>query len=635
MLPAQLLEWNRTEADYPRSSTIADLFAAQAARTPDAAAVIAQGRTLTYRELDESTNRLARRLQHLGVKPDTLVGVAMGRSETLVISLLGILKAGGAYVPLDPTYPQDRLSLVIEDSEMPVLLTTAASRAHLPPAAAGLTVLNAEDADLVRESAEAVASPAAPENIAYVIYTSGSTGKPKGVMVENRNVVNFFTGMDRAIGCEGGVWLAVTSVSFDISVLELLWTLTRGFTVVVHGDEGSATIADEITRYRVTHLQMTPSLARMLTLDPRAYAALGSLKQMLLGGEAVPAALIHHLRQVFKGEIHNMYGPTETTIWSTTCRVEDVDTSVSIGKPIANTQIYMLDPDFNPVPVGEIGELFIGGDGVARGYWRRPELTAERFVVIPGLGPDRIYRTGDLARFLPDGNIDFLGRADYQIKLRGHRIEPGEIEALLEKSPGVRQAVVVLREDREGDKRLVAYLVADATDTAAALRAAGDLRATLDAKLPDYMVPSAFVFLDELPLTGNGKIDRKALLRLPPPNLASAAASHAGEPSSQMERVVARAWQQALGIPAVGLTDNFFDLGAHSLTVAEAHAKLQESLGREIALLDLFQFTTVSALAAHLDAQSATQSAAAQAASQLSERAARRRMARQQEATAP
>lgn len=632
MLPAQLLEWNRTEADYPRSSTIAELFAAQAARTPDAVAVIAQGRTLTYRELDESANRLARRLQNLGVKPDTLVGVAMGRSETLVVSLLGILKAGGAYVPLDPTYPPDRLSLVIEDSQMPVLLTTAASRAHLPPAAAGLTILDAEDTVFERESAKAVVSQATPTNFAYVIYTSGSTGKPKGVMVENRNVVNFFTGMDRAIGCAPGVWLAITSVSFDISVLELLWTLTRGCTVVVHGDEGSANIADEITRYRVTHLQMTPSLARMLTLDPRAYSALGSLKQMLLGGEAVPAALIHHLRQVFKGEIHNMYGPTETTIWSTTCRVEDRDTSVSIGRPIANTQIYILDPDFNPVPVGEIGELFISGDGLARGYWRRPELTAERFMTIPGLGPDRIYRTGDLARFLPDGNIHFLGRADYQIKLRGHRIEPGEIESVLEKFPGVRQAVVILREDREGDKRLVAYLVAETAGSAAALRAAGDLRAAAGAKLPDFMVPSAFVFLNELPLTGNGKIDRKALLTLPPPNLAFAAASHGAEPSSETERVVARAWQLALGIPSVGLNDNFFDLGAHSLTVAEAHAKLEEVLGREIALLDLFQFTTVSALAAHLDAESGGAQAAA---SQLSVRAARRRLARQRETKAP
>ena len=633
MLPAQLLEWNRTEADYPRSSTIADLFSAQAARTPDATALISHGRTMSYRQLDESANRLARHLQRLGVKPDTLVGVAMGRSETLVVSMLAILKAGGAYVPLDPTYPRDRLSLVIEDSEMPVLLATADSRARLPLASSSLTVVNAEDSSIADESAQPIASVATPASIAYVIYTSGSTGRPKGVMVENGNVVNFFTGMDRALGCGGGcepgVWLAVTSVSFDISVLELLWTLTRGFTVVVHGDEGSSTIADEIGRHHVTHLQMTPSLARMLTLDPRAFAALGSLKQMLLGGEAVPAALIHHLRQVFKGEIHNMYGPTETTIWSTTCLIEDVGSTVSIGRPIANTQIYMLDAELNPVSPGEIGELFIGGDGVARGYWKRPELTAERFLTIPALADNRIYRTGDLARFLPDGNIDFLGRADYQIKLRGHRIEPGEIEALLEQCAGVRQAVAILREDREGDKRLVAYLVADGTPPASSA-----LRAALDSKLPDYMVPSAFAFLDALPLTGNGKIDRKELLKLPPPNLASAAAQSGAEPGSEMERIVASVWQLALGIPSVGLTDNFFDLGAHSLTVAEAHAKLQEALGREISLLDLFQFTTVRALAAHLDGQIGGAQAAT-AASQLSERAARRRMARQRETAAP
>ena len=612
MFNAQLLEWNRTEADYPRKSTIADLFSAQAARTPDRLAIYFRGHALTYRELDESANRLARQLQDLGVRPDTLVGVAMGRSETLVVSLLAILKAGGAYVPLDPTYPQDRLSLVIEESEMLVLITTAASRAHLPPAASGLTVLDAEDPSISVESPQAVISSATPADLAYVIYTSGSTGKPKGVMVENRNVVNFFTGMDRALGhgggFEAGVWLAVTSVSFDISVLELLWTLARGFTVVVHGDEGSATIAEEITRHGVTHLQMTPSLARMLTLDPKAFAALGSLKQILLGGEAVPAALIHHLRQVFHDEIYNMYGPTETTIWSTSCRVGDVGPSVSVGRPIANTQIYILNEKLNPVPAGEIGELFIGGDGVARGYWKCPELTAERFLNIPALAENRgdnrrIYRTGDMARFLPDGNIDFLGRADYQIKLRGHRIEPGEIEAQLEKCAGVLQAVVVLREDREGDQRLVAYLVAETAEAATAtLRAA--LQIEFQAKLPAYMVPSAFVFLDALPLTGNGKIDRKALLKLPPPNfasnLASAVAAHATKPANEMERTVARVWEQALGIPSVGSNDNFFDLGAHSLTVAEVHSKLQEALGREISLIDLFQFTTVSALAAHL-----------------------------------
>jgi amino acid adenylation domain-containing protein len=621
MLPAQLREWNRTEADYPRKSTIAEIFSRQAARVPDSVALISNGQTLTYRQLDERSNRFARHLQGLGVKPDTLVGVAMGRSATLVVSLLGILKAGGAYVPLDPTYPQDRLSLVVEDSEMSVLVTAAGSSGHLPPGIKGLTVLDAQDPSIAKESPLAVGSNATPGNLAYVIYTSGSTGRPKGVMVENRNVVSFFTGMDLAVGCEPGVWLAVTSVSFDISVLELLWTLTRGFTVVVHGDEGSATIADEISHYRVTHTQMTPSLARILTLDRRAYAALGSLKQILLGGEAVPSALIHHLRQVFHGEIHNMYGPTETTIWSTTCLVEEVGATVSIGRPIANTQVYILDADLNPVQLGEIGELFIGGEGVARGYWQQPALTAERFLSIPALTPDRIYRTGDLARFLPDGNIDFRGRADYQIKLRGHRIEPGEIEALLEKLPGVRQAVVVMREDREGDQRLVAYVVVETTHAATV----SALRGTLEANLPEYMVPSAFVFLDELPLTGNGKIDRKALLKLPQPDLTSDVASNAAEPANEMERIVAHVWQQALGITSVGLDKNFFDLGAHSLTVAEAHARLQEKLGREIALLDLFQFTTVSALAAHLGSSQPA------SASQLSARAARRRLARQGE----
>jgi amino acid adenylation domain-containing protein len=622
-----LLEQNRTEFDYPRHRTIAELFALQAARTPDAIAVASGDRTLSYRELDESSNRLAHHLKSLGVKPETLVGIAMERSETLVLSLLAILKAGGAYVPLDPTYPSDRLSWIIEDSGMSVLLTTAATRDRIPSSGDRLTIVDAGDPAIALQSTQPVHFDVASSNLAYVIYTSGSTGKPKGVMVENRNVVNFFTGMDRAIGCEPGVWLAVTSVSFDISVLELLWTLTRGFKIVVHGDEGPGTIADEIDRHRVTHLQMTPSLARMLTLDARAFAALGSLRQMLLGGEAVPASLIHHLRRKFNGEIHNMYGPTETTIWSTTFRVEEVGTAVSIGKPIANTQIYLLDAERNPVAAGEVGELYIGGDGVARGYLNRPDLTAERFISIPSLAEQRIYRTGDLARYQPDGNIEFLGRADFQVKLRGHRIELGEIEAILEDCSGVRQAVVVLREDREGDKRLVAYLVAES----AAANHTSTLRKVLESKLPDYMVPSSFVFLPELPLTANGKTDRKALLNLPPSSLSVGAADAlAGsqsqnestrQPSNEIERIVATAWQEALGVPAVGLNDNFFDLGAHSLTVAEVQAKLQEILRREISLVDLFQFSTVSALAGHL--------AGTQSSSLASDRAQRRRMARQ------
>ena len=622
MLPVQLLEWNRTEIDYPRNSTVAELFKQQAAATPDAIAVVCKDRRLIYRDIDDRSNCLARHLQSLGVRPETLVGVFVERSENLVVSLLAILKAGGAYVPLDPSHPQERLSLVIEDSGMPILLTSPEVRARLPLHLSRLVVLNVADPAIDDRSSAAVTNAATSQDLAYVMYTSGSTGRPKGVMVEHRNVVNFFTGMDRAIGCEPGAWLAVTSVAFDISVLELLWTLTRGFKVVVHGGEGTATIANEITRHGITHLQMTPSLAHMLMLDSNALPVLSSLKHILLGGEAVPAALIHRIRQVFKGRIHNMYGPTETTIWSATYPVEEPGTIVPIGRPIANTQIYLLDSELKPVPVGETGELFIGGDGVARGYWRKPDLTAEKFVVIPSLSPHRIYRTGDLARFLPNGNIEFLGRADYQIKLRGHRIEPGEIEAALEQYPGVKQAVVVLREDREGDRRLVAYLVAEsgASVTAPALRSA------LGLKLPEAMVPAAFVFLPSLPLTANGKIDRKALLGLPPPSISvsSTASESQTTHGSEMERIVGEAWQEALGVPSVGLNDNFFDLGAHSLTVAEVQAKLQNDLGREISIVDLFQYSTISSLSRHLAG-----SQSADAASQVSDRAQRRRLARQ------
>jgi amino acid adenylation domain-containing protein len=619
-----MLAWNNTAVDYPRLSTIAELFAQQVARTPRETALITASRQLTYRELDLRSNRLARHLQSLGVGCDTLVGVAMTRTESLVVALLAILKAGGAYVPLDPTYPKERTTLVIHDSRMQTVVTTDESRPQLPLDLSDLAVVNAEDPAISRLSSAPVSSAAASHHLAYVIYTSGSTGKPKGVMIEQRNVVNFFTGMDRAIGCQPGVWLAVTSVSFDISVLELLWTLTRGFTIVLDAGRGPGFIADQIARYGVTHLQMTPSLAMMLTLDSRAYTALASLRTMLLGGEAVPASLINLLRKVFKGNLYNMYGPTETTVWSTTHLIQEVGASVSIGRPIANTQVYLLDDTLHQVPVGEVGELFIGGDSVARGYWKRPDLTAERFITIPAISPQRLYRTGDLARFFPGGNLEYLGRADYQIKLRGHRIEPGEIEAFLEECRGVRQAVVVLREDREGDKRLVAYLVASAGSP----EAPSELRATLTSKLPDYMVPSAFVFLPSLPLTDNGKIDRKALLKLPPPNLSAQATQNtdeagAVETGTEMEQIIARAWREALGVATVDFNDNFFDLGAHSLTVAEVQARLQQDLAREIALVDLFEFSTVSALAAHL-AGNQTLGAVTQA----SARAKRRRMAR-------
>ena len=616
MLRAEITDYNATEMAYPRESTIAQLFEQQAARTPDAVAVVSAGRSLTYRELDHRSNQLARHLQQFGVQRETLVGIAVERSVEMMVGLLAILKAGGAYVPMDPSYPVQRIALMVEDSKAPVILATKRTRPNLGETARPIVSIDGDADAIARNGTHPVSSTASGQNLAYVIYTSGSTGKPKGVMIEQHNVVNFFTGMDRAIGAEQGVWLAVTSISFDISVLELFWTLTRGFQVIIHGDEGTHTIPDEIRNYGVTHLQSTPSLARMIAVNPDGLAALGGLKKLFLGGEALPLSLIRQLRQEFRGEMHNMYGPTETTIWSTTFQITGDSDSIPIGKPIANTQVYVLDSGLQPVAAGEAGELYIGGDGVVRGYWQRPDLTAEKFLADPFLPGNRMYRTGDIARFLPDGNLEFLGRADFQVKLRGFRIEIGEIEAALENQAGVGQAVVVAREFKPEDKRLVAYVV----PKAGTKLEVADLRAVLAAALPEYMVPSNFVFLDSFPLTANGKIDRNALPN--PSTLENESATAPELPRNELERVIAQAWKDALGVDRVGLNENFFDLGAHSLIVAEVHIQLQQLLGRELSLVDLFQFPTVAALANHLSGE--------ETAPRVSSRAERRLAARQQ-----
>jgi amino acid adenylation domain-containing protein len=616
MSPVSMPEQNSIEFGGARGSTIHGQFQRQAALTPDRIAVIHRDREMSYRELDESSSRLANYLRALGVKPESKVGICMPRSEALLVGLLAILKSGGAYVPLDPAHPAARLSFVVDDSEMSVLLASPVTLAQLPSGRRGLHIVDAEAPAIPLVESVAAQPCTDRHSLAYIMYTSGTTGNPKGVMVEHGNVVNFFHGMDEVIASDPGVLLAVTSVAFDISVLELLWTVTRGFTVIIHSGGGAAAIADEIVRRRVTHLQMTPSLARMLTIDTHALAALKSLKHILLGGEALPASLVQRIRQVFNGEMLNMYGPTETTIWSTAFPVTEPGLTIPIGRPIANTKVYILDEELCPVPEGSVGELFIGGAGVARGYWKQPALTGERFLAVPLLSASRLYRTGDMVRRLPDGNLEFLGRTDHQVKLRGHRIELAEIEALLEQHPGVRQAVVLLREEREQDRRLVAYLVADST----ALPSVSELRGAVAAKLPDVMVPSAFVYVPEFPLNANGKIDRVALLQFPhePPPLSMP--QDAALPND-MEQIVSRVWEEALGVKSVGLHDNFFDLGAHSLTIAEVQAKLQDVLRRDISIVDLFQFTTVSRLAQHLSG--------AQAKSELPDRAQRRKMARQ------
>ena len=617
-MPAEVADRKITDADFPRGSTISQLFERQVARTPDAIAVVSSGRSLTYRELDQRSNQLARHLQQFGVRPEILVGIAIERSVEMMVGLLAILKAGAAYVPLDPSYPLQRIALMIEDSGVPVLLATECTRSRLGKTDRHIVSIDGDAEAIAGSATHSIAATGTAQNLAYVIYTSGSTGKPKGVMIENRNVVNFFTGMDRVIGSDPGVWLAVTSISFDISVLELFWTLTRGFQVIIHGDEGTQTIPDEIRNHDVTHMQSTPSLARMIAVDRDGLSSLGRLKKLLLGGEQLPPSLARQLRQECHGEMYNMYGPTETTIWSTTFQITAEADSVPIGKPIFNTQVYVLDSELQPVPAGEPGDLFIGGEGVVRGYWQKPDLTAEKFLNDPFQPGNRMYRTGDIARFLPDGNLEFLGRSDFQLKLRGFRIEIGEIEAALEKQTGVAEAAVVASEFKPDDKRLVAYVV---PKPGAEVESA-DLRAALAATLPEYMMPASFVLVASLPLTANGKIDRNALQRLSAQEKARDREPEA--PRTELESVIAQAWQEALGVDQVGLNENFFDFGAHSLMVAEVHIQLQLLLGRELSLVDLFQYPTVTALANHLNGE--------QAASPVTGRAERRLTARRSRA---
>ncbi|RKG66806.1 amino acid adenylation domain-containing protein, partial [Corallococcus exercitus] len=492
------------DIEFPSDASVSARFAAQVARTPDAVALVAGETRLTYRELRARARALAHTLRQRGVGPESVVGLCVDRTAELAVGLLGILEVGAAYLPLDPAYPAQRLAAMWEDSGAKVLVSPRRLEDVVAVPAERRLFLDDVDpsvgGDFVRSASDA-------RTLAYVLYTSGSTGRPKGVGVPHRTVMNFFRAMDAHVSPCPGTWLAMTSISFDISVLELLWSWTRGFQVVLAptGLEPAA-LAEALEHHAVTHFQCTPSYARALVEEPRALHALGGLRQLLVGGEALPGGLAT-LLWAHVPTLLNMYGPTETTVWSSMHRVEAATTgTVSLGRPLANTGLYVLDARLQPVPVGVPGELFIGGEGVVRGYLGRSDLTAERFV--PDAFRDepgtRMYRTGDRARWLADGTLEFLGRIDHQVKLRGFRIEPGEIEAALRAHLEVREAVVAVREDVPGEQRLVAYVVPASVDADA-------LREHLRSRLPGYMVPAAFVGLGALPLTPNGKVDRRAL----------------------------------------------------------------------------------------------------------------------------
>ncbi|HEX8150238.1 MAG TPA: amino acid adenylation domain-containing protein [Pyrinomonadaceae bacterium] len=591
-----LVEFNDTAAPYPSDRCLHELFEEQAARTPDAPAVEFDGARLTYRELDERADRLARRLRALGVGPESLVGVLLERGAEMLVALLAVMKSGGAYVPLDPDYPRERLTFAVEDSRAAVLLTQESLRAHLPEAAARVVYLDADAPSFVAEERGDPRPQAAPDNAAYVIYTSGSTGRPKGVCVTHRALVNFMQAMREAPGLgPRDVLLAVTSLPFDIAALELYLPLLVGARVVVAGREvagDGAALLRQLAACGANTMQATPTTWRMLV---EAGWESGRGLKVLCGGEALPPRLAAEVC-ARAGRLWNMYGPTETTIWSTLRLIDSPQQRVTIGRPIANTRLYILDAHGRPSPFGVAGELYIGGDGLARGYLNRPALTAERFVPDPFSGEPgaRLYRTGDVARYLADGEVEFLGRVDHQVKIRGHRIELGEVESALAAHDGVREVVVVARDDEQGAAaRLVAYLTA----ADGRVPTAAELRGHLKRTLPDYMVPSAFVALDSLPLTPNGKVDRKAL---PDPGRPEASAAYAA-PRTPTEELVAGLWGDLLNVGRVGAGDDFFALGGHSLLATQAVSRVREVFGVEVGLRALFEAPTVEGFAAEVE----------------------------------
>ncbi|HEY7322509.1 MAG TPA: amino acid adenylation domain-containing protein [Candidatus Binatia bacterium] len=581
-------KWN--DSDVPFSETcVHKLFEAQARKTPDAIAAAFEDQQVSYEVLDQRASQIAHRLREMGVRPEIPVGICLERSINLVAGLLGILKAGGAYVPIDPVYPLERIKFMIEDSGMGVLLTEEKLLKHLPEFSCLRLLLDKEIAEIPTPESSKSFPPVTPATLAYIIYTSGSTGKPKGVEIEHRSLANFLLSMAKKPGMtERDVLLSVTTVSFDIAALELFLPLIVGARVVLAGRAIAADgrrLKELIEKSGATIMQATPTTWRMLT--DCGWTGSEQFK-ILCGGEPFPLDLARKLLDE-GNEVWNLYGPTETTVWSTICQIRSSDRRISIGKPIANTKVYIVDRNMEPVPIGVSGELCIGGQGVARGYLNRAELSAEKFVHDPHCGDSaaRLFKTGDLARYLPDGSIECLGRIDHQLKIRGHRIEPEEIESVLRKCPSVREAVVVSSELAAQNTILVAYIVAQ-PDTNFDQ---DELRYFLKRKLPDYMIPSAFIALGALPLTPAGKVNRRAL---PDPGSAGVHPTKSFLAArDRLELQLAQIWQSVMNLNPIGIRDNFFELGGHSLTSVKLISEINKHFGVELPLTTIFAAATI------------------------------------------
>ncbi|MGG0755059.1 amino acid adenylation domain-containing protein [Brevibacillus laterosporus] len=587
--------FNNTTVEDVGEQTIHQLFETQVERTPDQVAVVYDGEQLTYREVNERANQLARTLQAEGIRSNQLVGILVERSLDMIIGLLGILKAGGAYVPIDPSYPEDRIRYMLEDAGA----TFVVVHSHLQNQIIfdgfnGKCIVMEEKASYHKDTSN-LEPCNSPSDLAYVIYTSGSTGKPKGVMITHQAVVNLIHGITKRIEfAEGKSLLCVTTISFDIFVLETLLSLSKGVRVVLATDSqqtDSKALINVISEQQIDMIQMTPSRMQMLlsSVDgTKQVKCLQDVREIMLGGEALPISLVNALHELTSARLYNMYGPTETTVWSSIGEVA-VGQPVTIGKPLMNTQFYILSTDGHPQPVGVAGELCIAGKGLARGYWNRPELTTDKFVENPFIPGSKMYKTGDLAKWLPDGTMEYLGRIDHQVKVRGYRIELGEIEEQLRNMEEIREAVVIAREDHAGVQHLCAYIVAEKQLTIS------ELKIKLAYQLPNYMVPSYFIQLDKMPHTPNGKLNRKAL---PAPEDSSIHSGAEYVPArTWMESKLVQIWQEVLGLPKIGVKENFFDIGGHSLRATHLVAKIYKELNQNFPLRDVFQNPTIEQMA--------------------------------------
>lgn len=600
-----LVDWNETKREYPQDKTIHQLFEEQVEKAPANIAVVFEEEQLTYHELNAKANQLAHYLREQGVKPDTLVAIACERSLEMIVSILGILKAGGAYVPIDPSYPEDRIGFMLEDTSSPILLTQESLLEKLPGIDAKVFLLDKQQESLVGYPATNPSCITQPHHLAYIIYTSGSTGKPKGVMIEHKSVNRLVFGQTYVTIHSSSVVAQASNISFDAATFEIWGTLLFGAKLVIIPTNmvlSAVRLQDYVKKNNISIMWITKTLFdQLFDQDSTLFK---DFNYLLIGGEALDPLRVRKIVQEEKVKnLINGYGPTESTTFAVCCNLnyyQNLSQSIPIGQPIANTQVYILDSSLHPVPVGVVGELYIGGAGLARGYLNQPELTEERFIKNPLVGEDnqkaeknlRFYKTGDLCRWLEDGNIEYVGRIDDQVKLRGFRIELGEIESILKQHPETKDGIVLMREDTPGDKRLVGYLIfkKDRIDTEM-------LKSFLKDKLPEYMIPSAFVTLDCFPLTPNGKVDRKGL---PTPEYKGDDEKYV-PPSTDAEKLLAEIWKDILKIEKIGIHDNFFELGGHSLLATQVVSRIRLYSQKDVSLKTFFNCPTIFELSSIME----------------------------------